>query len=106
MIVKYAHDTAPQCKIGNMFNLHHLYPETPSPRDAFRAQGIPFLADSVTNQQFPILTKAQQARLAEKYAYSYWTAVDEDRDAVRFCTSWATTEENLAALIGDIAALR
>ncbi len=37
MIVKYAHDTAPQCKIGNMFNLHHLYPETPSPRDAFRA---------------------------------------------------------------------
>ena len=75
-------------------------------RDAFRAQGIPFLADSVTNQQFPILTRAQQARLAEKYAYSYWTAVDEDRDAVRFCTSWATTAENLAALIGDIAALR
>ena len=37
MIVKYAHDTAPQCRIGNMFNLHHLYPETPSPRDAFRA---------------------------------------------------------------------
>ena len=37
LLVKYAHDTAPRCKIGNMFNLHHLYPETPSPRDAFRA---------------------------------------------------------------------
>ncbi|MBQ1533712.1 MAG: glycoside hydrolase family 1 protein, partial [Erysipelotrichaceae bacterium] len=37
MIVKYAHDTAPQCLIGNMFNLHHLYPETPAPQDAFRA---------------------------------------------------------------------
>ena len=37
MIVRYAHDTAPQCKIGNMFNLHHLYPETPSPADAYRA---------------------------------------------------------------------
>ncbi len=37
MIVKYAHDTAPQCLIGNMFNLHHLYPETPSPKDALRA---------------------------------------------------------------------
>ena len=37
MIVKYAHETAPHCKIGNMFNLHHLYPETPSPRDAYRA---------------------------------------------------------------------
>jgi 6-phospho-beta-glucosidase len=37
MIVKYAHDTAPNCLIGNMFNLHHLYPETPSPGDALRA---------------------------------------------------------------------
>ena len=37
MIVKYAHETAPQCLIGNMFNLHHLYPETPSPADAYRA---------------------------------------------------------------------
>ncbi|MBR5342200.1 MAG: glycoside hydrolase family 1 protein [Erysipelotrichaceae bacterium] len=37
MIVKYAHETAPQCLIGNMFNLHHLYPETPSPENAFRA---------------------------------------------------------------------
>jgi len=37
MIVKYAHEHAPQCLIGNMFNLHHLYPETPSPADAYRA---------------------------------------------------------------------
>lgn len=37
MAVKYAHDTAPNCLIGNMFNLHHLYPETPSPADAYRA---------------------------------------------------------------------
>ncbi|MBQ2138821.1 MAG: family 1 glycosylhydrolase, partial [Erysipelotrichaceae bacterium] len=32
-----AHEHAPQCLIGNMFNLHHLYPETPSPADAYRA---------------------------------------------------------------------
>ncbi len=37
IVVKYAHDTAPLCKVGNMFNLHHLYPETPSPQDAYRA---------------------------------------------------------------------
>lgn len=37
MIVKYAHEHAPQCLIGNMFNLHHLYPETPAPQDALRA---------------------------------------------------------------------
>ena len=29
LTVKYAHEHAPQCLIGNMFNLHHLYPETP-----------------------------------------------------------------------------
>lgn len=37
MVVKYAHDTAPQCKMGNMFNLHHLYPETSAPEDALQA---------------------------------------------------------------------
>ena len=37
LTVKYAHEHAPQCLIGNMFNLHHLYPETPSPADALRA---------------------------------------------------------------------
>ncbi len=37
LIVKYAHDTAPGCLIGNMFNLHHMYPETPAPADAYRA---------------------------------------------------------------------
>ena len=37
MVVKYAHETAPNCLIGNMFNLHHLYPETPAPADALRA---------------------------------------------------------------------
>ncbi|MBQ1878328.1 MAG: glycoside hydrolase family 1 protein [Erysipelotrichaceae bacterium] len=37
MVVKYAHETAPNCLIGNMFNLHHLYPETPAPQDALRA---------------------------------------------------------------------
>ena len=74
-------------------------------RDAFAAKGIPFLAESRTNQQFPILTRAQQAALAKKYVFSHWTNIDADRDAVRFCTSWATTEENLNALLEDIAKL-
>ena len=74
-------------------------------KQAFADKGVPFYAESVTNQQFPILTRAQQAKLAQKYVFSPWAGVDETRDAVRFCTSWATTEENLAALIEDIGAL-
>ena len=70
--------------------------------DAFGAKGIPMLHPSPTNQQFPILTKQQRDKLGEKYAFSFWQPMDEDRTAVRFCTSWATREEDVEALVADI----
>lgn len=69
---------------------------------AFGAKGISMLHKSPTNQQFPVLTQAQRDKLGEKYAFSFWQSVDEDRAAVRFCTSWATREENVDALVADI----
>lgn len=72
-------------------------------KKAFQKQNVSFLYDSVTNQQFPILTKEEREALEEKYAFSFWTQLDEDMAAVRFCTSWATKEENVAALEADIA---
>lgn len=74
-------------------------------REAFRKKGIAFLFESDTNQQFPILTKVQMDVLGEKYAYSFWEKVDEDRSAVRFCTSWATKAAQVDALIQDIECL-
>ncbi|MBE6036980.1 MAG: aminotransferase class I/II-fold pyridoxal phosphate-dependent enzyme [Clostridiales bacterium] len=71
-------------------------------KDGFAAAGCDFLVDSVTNQQFPILTRQQQEILGKKYAYSYWQPVDDGRDAVRFCTSWATKEEDVEELLKDI----
>lgn len=68
-------------------------------------KGIPLLMDSATNQQFPILTKAQQAALGEKYALGFWDTTGGDSDAIRICTSWASTDENVEALIADIKAL-
>ena len=70
--------------------------------DAFEAKDIPMLHKSPTNQQFPILTKQQRDKLGEKYAFSFWQQLDEDRAAVRFCTSWATREEDVDALMADI----
>lgn len=70
-----------------------------------RAAGFPLLADSPTNQQFPIFPDAALEKLGEKYAYSYWTRVDASHSAVRLCTSWATKDENAAALCADILAL-
>ena len=72
---------------------------------ALQEKGIPLLMDSATNQQFPILTKAQQAALGEKYALGFWDTTGGDSDAIRICTSWATKTENVDALIADIKAL-
>lgn len=74
-------------------------------RQAFERKGYPFLIDSPTNQQFPILPDSHLQSLAQKYSYSYWQRVDDEHSAVRFCTSWATTEENVDQLIRDIEAL-
>ena len=74
-------------------------------RRAFEEKSVEMAYPSHTNQQFPILTQAQRDKLGEKYAFSFWEQVDEDRAAVRFCTSWATREEDVDALVADIANL-
>ncbi len=68
-------------------------------RDAFKGKGTPLMYESFTNQQFPVLAKDQQKRLAEKFAFETWAPVDSARDAVRFCTSWATKKEDTDSLI-------
>ncbi len=71
-------------------------------KQALEAMQIEMFASSWTNQQFPILPESWLDDLSKKYAFSRWQKVDKDRWAVRFCTSWATTEENLNALIHDL----
>lgn len=71
-------------------------------REAFIKCGVRFFFDSVTNQQFPILNTAQMVEFGKKYAFELWETVDEEHSAVRFCTSWATKEENVKALVEDI----
>lgn len=72
-------------------------------KQALQAQGIPFLIDSPTNQQFPILSNEQLDRLSTKYLFSIWQKVDDHHTAVRICTSWATKPENVDQLLKDIA---
>lgn len=75
-------------------------------RTALTESGFEFYAASPTNQLFPILTNAEYERLSNDYSLSFWARVDENRVAVRICTSWATTEENTEQLINDLKALR
>lgn len=74
-------------------------------REAFERKGIAMLIDSPTNQQFPILSKEQQRTLGEKYSFCHWQRVDDESDAVRFCTSWATAWEHVDSLVRDIESL-
>ena len=74
-------------------------------RNAFAAKNISFLCESPTNQQFPILTEEQICQFSKKYAFEYWTKVDHEHGAVRFCTSWATREDDVETLVQDIERL-
>ena len=74
-------------------------------RAALQKRGVPMLIDSPTNQQFPILTHAQRAALEKQFVLSHWERVDEDHDAIRICTSWATRQENVDRLIAAIEAM-
>ena len=73
-------------------------------REAFEAREIPFWVESYTNQQFVILSDRQKNTLAQNY-YFEEEGVTQQGTVVRFCTSWATTQAEVDALIADIAQL-
>ena len=68
-------------------------------KKALKDKGYRFLLESPTNQQFVILENSQMEELKKHVGFSFWEKVDDDHTAVRFATSWATTEENLEKLI-------
>ena len=74
-------------------------------RDAFKAKGYPFIADSPSNQQFPILPDEVLEKLGKDFLFSIWQKTDEKHTAVRFCTSWATSPEAVDKLLNAIEAL-
>lgn len=71
-------------------------------RDAFAESGIEFFYASPTNQLFPVLTEAQLKTLSENYSFSVQQKLPDGRTVVRFCTSWASREEDIDKLIYDI----
>ena len=68
-------------------------------RKAFEEKGCSFLIESWTNQQFPILDNETMHKFDTNFAYSVWTPMDAGHTAVRFCTSWATKDEDVDTLV-------
>ena len=60
--------------------------------------GVSYLVPGITNQIFPILSDVLLEELAKEFCFTEMERVSETHRAVRFCTSWATTEENVEKL--------
>ncbi len=62
-------------------------------------KGYRFYLDSPTNQQFIILENSQMEKISKDVRFSFWEKYDDSHTVIRFATSWATTKEDVEALI-------
>lgn len=66
-------------------------------KDAFVKKGVRLLTEPKSNQIFVIFAN-EQAKLFEECA-GFWGVFDEGHTVMRFCTSWATSDENIEELM-------
>ena len=68
-------------------------------KSGLEEMGYQFFADSPTNQQFVIVPDEKLNQIQKDFSYEYQGAYDDTHSVVRFCTSWATKEEDVRALL-------
>lgn len=77
--------------------------------DKIRAElsslGYKYFVEGSTNQIFPVLPDHLLEALSENFTFCEQERVDQYNRAVRFCTSWATKEENVDALCKELRRL-
>jgi len=71
-------------------------------RSALDELKVPYLVPGITNQIFPILPDSVLDELAKTICFTEMERIDETRRAIRFCTSWATKDENVQTLIAEL----
>ena len=67
-------------------------------RQVFLDKGYPLYIDSLTNQQFVILTKEEAEEIAKHAQFEVWEPYGDGRLVVRFAVSWAAEEADIDAL--------
>ena len=67
-------------------------------KSLFREKGYTFARETPTNQQFILVEDTRLAALRQQVACSFWEKPDDTHTVMRFCTSWATSEEDLQRL--------
>lgn len=71
-------------------------------RDALEKRGYEFFAPPETNQLFPILPPEKVTDLEQDFLFELQERLPDGRIVVRFCTSFATTKEQIDALIARL----
>jgi threonine aldolase len=62
--------------------------------EGLKKLGYKFYSNSITNQIFPIVPKNLFLVLEERYGVELWEKLDSEFYAIRFVTSFTTTQEN------------
>lgn len=71
-------------------------------RDGLMRRGWPLFIDSPTNQLFPILPNVLLEKLGKAVTYSFWEPYNADCTVIRLAVSWATTGEDVDALLREL----
>lgn len=71
-------------------------------RSTFDELRVSYLVPGTTNQIFPILSDTFLTELSKNFMFTEMERVDANHRAVRFCTSWASTQENVDALCREL----
>ena len=74
-------------------------------RDCFDSLDVKYLVPGITNQIFPILSDELLAELGKNFMFTEMERVSDTHRCVRFCTSWATRQENVDLLCEELKKL-
>ena len=75
-------------------------------KQTFKEIGCEFLAETDTNQIFPILENSQIEKLSEQFDFYVWKKIDAQKSAIRIITSWATETEIVESFCQEILKLK
>ncbi len=71
--------------------------------EGLMGMNIPLLAQSPSNQVFPILPNAVVEELEKNFTFEIQERVDEEHTCIRFVTAWCSTDEDVTALLDSIS---